>query len=140
MASGYTARRGVCLRLGILSVCGITAILWGGCSRPIDASSQVTVEHTISPDPPQVGPTVVILKLTGPEARPVSGARITLEADMSHPGMAPVFEEANETAPGQYQARLKFGMAGDWVVLLHVRLPGGETLERQFNVSGVRPN
>ncbi len=59
---------------------------------------------------------------------------------MSHAGMAPVFEEASETEPGQYQAHLKFAMAGDWVVLLHVRLPGGQTLERQFNVSGVRPN
>ena len=59
---------------------------------------------------------------------------------MSHAGMAPVFGDAPETAPGQYQAHLKFAMAGDWVVLLHVRLPGGQTLERQFNVSGVRPN
>ena len=59
---------------------------------------------------------------------------------MSHAGMAPVFEEATETGPGQYQAHLTFAMAGDWVVLLHLRLPGGETLERQFNVGSVRPN
>ena len=59
---------------------------------------------------------------------------------MSHAGMAPVFEEATETEPGRYQAALKFGMAGDWIILLHIRLPGGQTLERQFNVSGVRPN
>ena len=80
------------------------------------------------------------LKLADTAARPVSGAQITLEADMSHAGMAPVFEEASETEPGQYQAHLKFAMAGDWVILLHVRLPSGQTLERQFNVGGVRPN
>jgi hypothetical protein len=102
--------------------------------------SRITVEHTISPDPPQVGPIAVGLKLIGADGKPTSGAHITLEADMSHPGMAPVFEHATETAPGQYQACLKFGMAGDWIVLLHVKLPGGQTLERQFNVSGVRPN
>jgi hypothetical protein len=78
--------------------------------------------------------------LSDPAARPVSGAQITVEADMSHAGMAPVFAEASETQPGQYQAHLNFAMVGDWVVLLHVRLPGGQTLERQFNVSGVRPN
>jgi hypothetical protein len=72
-------------------------------------------------------------------AEPVSGARIALEADMSHPGMAPVFAEATKTGPGQYQADLKFAMAGDWVILLHIRLPSGQTLERQFNVSGVQP-
>jgi len=59
---------------------------------------------------------------------------------MSHAGMAPVFAEAKETEPGQYQAQLKFAMAGDWVILLHVRLASGQTLERQFNVGGVRPN
>jgi len=63
-----------------------------------------------------------------------------VEADMSHAGMAPVFAEATETEPGQYRANLRFEMPGDWVVLLHIRLPGGQTLERQFNVSGVRPN
>ena len=59
---------------------------------------------------------------------------------MSHAGMAPVFEEAKETEPGQYEAHLRFAMAGDWVILLRIRLSGGRMLERQFNVSGVRPN
>jgi hypothetical protein len=77
--------------------------------------------------------------LADPAAKPISGARITLEADMSHAGMAPVFEEASETEPGQYQAHLKFAMAGDWVILLHVRLPGGQTLERKFNVRAFDP-
>lgn len=98
------------------------------------------VEHAISPEPPTVGRATVTIKLADTAARPVSGASITLEADMSHPGMAPVFEEASETGPGQYQAHLNFAMAGDWVVLLHLRLPGGQKLERQFNVSGVRTN
>jgi hypothetical protein len=111
-----------------------------GCSRRIDASSLATVEHTISPDPPRVGPTTVVLRVTDRDGKPVSGARIELEADMSHPGMPPVLEETKETTPGEYQAEIMFGMAGDWIVLLHVRLPGGQTLERQFNVSGVRPN
>jgi hypothetical protein len=78
--------------------------------------------------------------LTEPVAKPVSGARITVEADMSHAGMAPVFAEASETQPGQYQAQLNFAMVGDWVILLHVQLPSGQALERQFNLSRVRPN
>jgi hypothetical protein len=136
----YAVRKAVYVRLGILSISCVMAFLLAGCSRPINNSSVLTLEHTISPDPPRVGPTTIVLRLTDRDARPLSGARIMLEADMSHPGMAPVFEEANETAPGQYQAHFNFGMAGDWIVLLHVRLPGGQTLERQFKVSGVRPN
>jgi hypothetical protein len=31
-------------------------------------------------------------------------------------------------------------MAGDWVILLHITLPDGRRLERQFDVRGVQPN
>jgi hypothetical protein len=54
--------------------------------------------------------------------------------------MSPVFGDAREIEPGRYQARLRFEMAGDWVILLHVILPGGQKLERQFDVPDVRPN
>jgi hypothetical protein len=59
---------------------------------------------------------------------------------MSHPGMAPVFGVAREGGPGQYQGSLDLAMAGDWVVLIHVRLPDGRTLERQLSVPGVSSN
>lgn len=134
-----SVRRSSNFRLSLLLLTCVAAWLGNGCSRPIASSPGVTVEHAISPQPPEVGPATVLLKLADATARPVSGARITLEADMSHAGMAPVFAETRETEPGQYQAHLKFAMAGDWVILLHVRLASGQTLERQFNVGGVRP-
>ncbi len=136
---GSRARTSAYVRLCGLVLCGVAASFATGCFKPHDFSA-ITVEHAIAPDPPKIGAATVVLKLADAAAKPVSGARITLEADMSHAGMAPVFEETTETEPGRYQGHLKFGMAGDWVILLHIRLPGGQTLERQFNVSGVRPN
>ena len=62
------------------------------------------------------------------------------EADMSHPGMTPVFGEAQEVAPGRYQGSLEFAMAGDWVVLIHVTLRDGRTVEREVSVPGVTTN
>jgi len=59
---------------------------------------------------------------------------------MSHAGMSPRFAEAKETDLGRYETQVEFPMAGDWVILLHVRLPDGKKLERQFDVRGVRPN
>ena len=63
-----------------------------------------------------------------------------MEADMSHAGMGPQFAEALEMEDGGYRAAMRFQMAGDWVILLHVTLPGGKKLERQIDVRGVRPN
>jgi hypothetical protein len=100
----------------------------------------VTIEHEISPEPPRVGAETVTLKLADRASKPVTGARVIIEANMSHAGMAPHFAEAKETESGRYRAHFEFQMAGDWVVLLHITLTDGKKLERQFDVTGVRPN
>jgi hypothetical protein len=115
-------------------------LLVAGCSRPVEPPSVVTIEHEVSPEPARVGPATVAFRLSDAAGKPISNAQVALEADMSHAGMQPRFAEATEREPGRYQAQLEFPMAGDWVILLHVTLPGGKKLERQFDVRGVRPN
>jgi hypothetical protein len=110
-----------------------------GCSRPVEPPLFVAIEHEISPQPARVGPVRVTLKLADAAGKPLTGAHIAVEADMSHAGMSPVFAEAKETEPGRYQGSLEFQMAGDWVILLHITLPDGKKLERQIDVRGVRP-
>lgn len=71
-------------------------------------------------------------------SRPVTQARVQVEADMSHAGMAPVFSEAREIRPGVYQTAIDFSMAGDWVLLLHIRMADGRRAEQQIDVRDVR--
>jgi YtkA-like len=115
-------------------------LLTSGCTRPADSPPVVEIEHAISPQPVRIGPATVTLKLADGAGKTISGAHISIEADMSHPGMSPLFADAKETEPGRYQSHLDFQMAGDWVILLHVTLPGGKKVERQIDVRGVRPN
>jgi hypothetical protein len=79
-----------------------------------------------------------MLTLTDASAKPVSGATILIEGNMSHAGMAPVFGGSTEVTPGHYRGNLAFSMAGDWVVLLHMKLADGTKVERQIEVNGVR--
>jgi hypothetical protein len=53
--------------------------------------------------------------------------------------MSPVFADTLEVAPGDYRANMEIPMAGDWVILVHLTLPDGEKLERQFEIKGVAP-
>ena len=122
-----------------MSACTATLLI-ASCSRPVGSSTFVAIEHEISPEPARVGPATITLKLTDSAAKPITGAYVAIEGDMSHPGMSPRFAEAKETDPGRYEARLEFPMAGDWVILLHVTLSDGKKLERQFDVRDVRPN
>jgi hypothetical protein len=118
-------------------VCAGTLFL-ASCSKPVEPPF-VVIEHEISPQPVRVGPVTVSLKLSDASGKPLMAAHIAIEADMSHPGMSPLFAEAKEGEPGRYRAPLQFQMAGDWVILLHVTLPDGKKLERQIDVRGVRP-
>lgn len=124
----------------------LTGFVWfatlfiGGCSKRAEPPSSVAMEHEISPEPPRMGVATVTLKLADRASKPIAGARIAVEADMSHAGMSPRFADAKEAEPGRYQAHVEFQMAGDWVILLHITLPDGRRLERQFDVRGVQPN
>jgi hypothetical protein len=115
-------------------------MLISSCSQSSESSARVTIQHEILPQPARVGAAIVTLKLADAAGKPVTGAHIAIEADMTHAGMSPRFADAKETDSGLYQSPLEFSMAGDWVILLHVALPGGKKLEQQFDVRGVRPN
>jgi YtkA-like len=115
------------------------ALIAAGCRGPAGVAQGVLVEHEISPRPPRVGPAVFNLRMKeAASSKPLGGARVRLEGNMTHAGMTPVFAEAKEAEPGSYRATLQFTMGGDWVVTVHAALPDGRRLERQFDVKGVR--
>jgi len=97
-------------------------------------------ELEISPEPAGVDPATITLELGGAAGKPITGARVAIEADMSHAGMSPLFAGAKEAELDRYRARLEFQMAGVWVILLQMTLPGGKKRERQIDVRGVRSN
>ena len=110
------------------------------CRRAENAVPGIVVKQEITPRPARVGPANVSIKMSDPSQKPISHAVIMVEADMSHPGMSPVFASARETAPGSYRAPIKFNMGGDWVLLLHIKLADGRRIERQMDVKGVLSN
>jgi len=108
------------------------------CNKPTESSSVVTIEHQITPQPARVGLATLTLKLADASGQPVTGASITLEGNMSHAGMSPVFTQAKEADPGLYQSIINLTMAGDWTIFIHITLADGQKLERQVDVKGVR--
>jgi len=98
----------------------------------------IALQYEIAPQPARVGATTIDLKLTDKNGAPVGGARVDLEGNMSHAGMGPISVEAKEIQTGKYRGTLQLTMAGDWIVLVHVTLPDGQTLQRQIELSGVR--
>jgi len=113
-------------------------LISAACTRREASPPALIVEHEVTPQPVRVGGATIAVRLLDRAGKPAAGASITVEADMSHPGMSPAF--AKEAEPGRYSASVQFGMAGDWVILLHISLPNGQKIEQQFEVRDVRPS
>ncbi|HEX4031050.1 MAG TPA: FixH family protein [Terracidiphilus sp.] len=107
------------------------------CRRSADPAQGISVEESIAPQPVRSGDETVTLRLADAARHPVAEAHVQIEADMNHPGMAPLFSNAVETTPGSYRTPLTFTMGGDWVVLAHITLADGRRIERQWDVKGV---
>jgi len=125
----------------LLGAAVLACCLAAGCTQPpeTDEVPQVTA-WDILPAPPSAGPdTVVRFTIRDMQARPVVGARLELQGHMSHAGMAPVVSPVTSVGDGVYEARLRFTMAGDWVLVVDGQLPDGSRLTRQIEVPGVRP-
>jgi hypothetical protein len=115
------------------------ALLLVACHRPARTSADVSVQTEIAPQPIVPGPATVMVRLTDGQGRPLANAAVTVEGNMTHPGMSPTFAQAKELSAGHYQATTQFSMVGDWVVSLHIRLPGGQALEREIDARVVGP-
>jgi YtkA-like len=108
-----------------------------GCRT--QSSTEITIAHEVLPQPPRVGQVAIRLRVTDASRKPLTGAQIKLKGNMSHAGMSPVFADTLEVAPGEYRANMNLSMAGDWVIIVHLTLPDGAKLMRQFEIKGVAP-
>ena len=112
-------------------------LLLASCARAQDGAPHLTLGWT--PTPAVGRESVAEIQLNEAMARPVTGARLRLEAFMTHPGMAPVTAIVDEQGSGRYRARVTFTMAGDWVVRLQGTRADGRAIDLQQDVRSVRP-
>jgi len=112
-------------------------LLLASCAPSEDTSPHITIGWM--PMPAVGRESVAEIQLNEAMARPVTGARLRLEAFMTHPGMAPVAATVEEQGRGRYRARVRFTMAGDWVVRLQGTRADGRRIDVQEDVRRVRP-
>jgi YtkA-like protein len=122
-----------------IALASCITLLLAGCWKKASTIPNVVMSHDVAPMPPKVGPAKITVRLTDAAGKPIAGARVSLEGNMTHPGMRPVFGEAGELGSGRYQAPIQFTMGGDWIILVRINLPDGQKFEREFEVRGVQP-
>jgi hypothetical protein len=126
--------------LMFLAMLALPIFLAPGCSKSSRAANDVSFVLASDPQPPRAGRNTFTVTLTSQAGQPIPGAQVSLEGDMSHPGMSPALADAKEIAAGKYQARLDLNMLGDWTIIAHIQLPSGRTFDRETKFPNLQPN
>ena len=121
------------LRIGLIGGC---CLLFACCGA---SATQVTVLWSIDPTPPVAGADTIVHMRLSRAAAPVPGARLRLDAHMTHPGMRPIEADVAEEENGKYRSQLRLSMAGDWLFVVTGTLPDGRRIVGETRVSGVLP-
>lgn len=122
----------------LVALCVCLAVVQG-CRQHSSSKDNLTVSYEVSPLPARVGDVNITIKMTDGSQKPIAGAHVKLEGNMSHAGMAPVTAEATEMGAGRYQTSMKLTMAGDWQVLVLLTLPDGREVDQEFEIKAVQP-
>lgn len=85
------------------------------------------------PAPPKDGENLLRLKIVDPSGKAVEDAKVVLSYIMPMPGMKAVKAPAS-FKNGQYEAKVKFGMAGTWEVTAIVSPPGKPEVQEKFTL------
>ena len=110
-----------------------------GCRRANGTLPDLKLSHEVFPQPPRVGQVRVTLELTDSSGKAITRAGLSVEGYMTHPGMKPIAASVVESEPGRYLSVIDLSMAGDWVFIVHIQLPGQVSVDRQFEIKGVLP-
>ena len=127
------------LRAFSLLLAAVSLLVVMGCrgDEPFLGDPSLVLEVGISPTPPGIGPARLIITLHDTTGNPIEGARVRVEGNMSHAGMAPVLDSAIAEGEGRYTVpAFSFTMAGDWILTLTAELPDGRVTQVQ-KVTGV---
>jgi hypothetical protein len=124
----------------LLVVLALAIFLASGCCKSSSATNDVRFMLVSDPQPPRRGRNTFTVTLAGQAGQPIADAQVSLEGDMSHPGMSPAFADAREVAAGKYQAMLDLNMLGDWTIVAHIQLRSGRTFDRETKFPDLQPN
>ena len=108
---------------------------YGGSAT--DPDLPLTLEWSASPSPARKGPVELTLRPFDSAGRPVLNAAITVQGNMTHPGMVPVLAKAESAGKGVYLTRIELSMAGDWIFSVEIAVPGKGISKKKLDLPGV---
>ena len=109
------------------------------CNRANENAAAAGLHVYLIPDANYPGSTLTV-QITDEDDLPVTDVTVSVEGNMTHAGMLPVFSEsvwdgADGREDGFYTIPFKFTMLGDWIVTVKIEARDGPIVTQDFNAS-----
>ncbi|MEO8480650.1 MAG: FixH family protein [Acidobacteriota bacterium] len=114
----------------------VTALVALAACRQSTLTGESSVAVDTIPERPVLGEPFVVQVVVHDDRnqRPLSGAKVEIIGQMSHPGMAPVVVSVSEPEPGVHRGSVVLDMAGAWVLRVTTTLPDGGRVDQHVEV------
>jgi len=111
-----------------------------GPALTTNTADRIQIDFRTNPNPPQKGQNILIVQLTGADAKPVTGAQVSATffmPAMPAMGMAAMHATATliDRGNGGYEAPLKLDTGGTWQVTITAKRDGKVIGTKQMSVS-----
>lgn len=126
--------------LVVLSLFLMLAFSLGACNRAGDSAAAAGLLVTLLPAAEGAQGDHLTVKIVDESGEPVTDVTVSLEGNMTHAGMVPVFTEsvwdgADGAEDGLYRAPFQFTMLGDWIITVKIERRDGEPLSEDIEVT-----
>jgi hypothetical protein len=126
------------MQIGAHGILLFVVLALSGCKARALRADDVLFSSAVPPESYSVGPASLSFTLRDASGKPIDGAELSLEGDMSHPGIRPSLGRVEGRGQGVYAGKLDLTRAGDWFVRVWGTLPGGRSFERTVALKGVQ--
>ena len=112
-----------------------TVAIGGGQTR---GKSDIKITFSTDPDPPESGKTTFRFKLTDPEGKPITDAKVKFTILMpAMPGMAEMrsASDARHAGDGVYEGELNIPVSGGWTLGVGALVPGKPPVNESFDLN-----
>lgn len=124
----------IALVIGAVIVVGLGWKVLSGSSDSVDSGSE-TVSLTTDPNPLHIGPATFIIDVKDKNGKPVDGATVSFDINMTAMNMGTQQGNASPQGNGRYAAYGRMSMRGPWKVSTKITMPDGSTVNKDFTVN-----
>jgi hypothetical protein len=130
--SAASARTALSASTAIAAPAGLSPLTAG------QQSGDLKVWLSSRPEQPVQGTADIEASLQGVDGKPLTGARVTFDTDMTNMSHGTYLVQADESGDGQYAGKVHFSMPGPWRIITTIDRPGAATvrLRFEFRVNG----